>query len=118
MKTLRVGFAILGVALFVVFATSTPQAFHSGGVAECAGCHSMHAPKAGGSFLLVGSDPSSACMTCHRVADTAPNSYHVVTAKSSFGPGETPVERTTPTRAVARMGPPMATTSWPQTSGS
>ena len=27
-----------------------PQAFHSGGVAECGGCHSMHTPKAGGSL--------------------------------------------------------------------
>jgi hypothetical protein len=94
MKRFRVGFAVLAVALLVVFAAGRPQAFHSGGVAECAGCHSMHAPAAGGSFLLVGTDPSSACMTCHRAADTSANSYHIATAKSSFGPGETPVERT------------------------
>ena len=53
-------------------------AFHSGGVAECDGCHSMHSPQAGGSFLLVGTDQSSTCLSCHEHAgDTGPSSYHV-----------------------------------------
>ncbi len=68
MRTSRVGllgFAFLVMAVLFFVGGSTPQAFHSGGVAECAGCHSMHAPKAGGSFLLVGTDSSSTCLTCH-----------------------------------------------------
>ena len=86
-----VGFAFVVTVALLLVGGSRPQAFHSGGVAECAGCHSMHAPKAGGSFLLVGTDPSSTCMTCHSQPDTRPSSYHVVTSGSSFGPGVIPV---------------------------
>jgi hypothetical protein len=54
--------------------------FHNGGVADCAGCHSMHATygidqansstgapgsTTGGSPLLMGSDQSSTCLYCH-----------------------------------------------------
>ncbi len=62
MKTSRVGLTLLAMAVVLLLAGGTPQAFHSGGVAECTGCHSMHSPKAGGSFLLIGSDPSSTCL--------------------------------------------------------
>jgi len=69
-------------------------AFHSGGVAECGGCHSMHEPKAGGVHLLIGTDGSSTCLSCHApaVADTAPSSYHVLTL--GLAPGAPPVEET------------------------
>jgi hypothetical protein len=67
-------------------------AFHSGGVAECEGCHTMHNSKNGvkmaeysslpqyqaGPYLLQGADASSACLNCHGHAnDTAPSSYHI-----------------------------------------
>ena len=66
----------------LLLAGGTPQAFHSGGVAECGGCHSMHSPEAGGSFLLIGTDQSSTCLTCHEHAgDTGPRSYHVSTRR-------------------------------------
>lgn len=69
-------------------------AFHSGGVAECEGCHSMHSP-ASSSFLLVGSDPSSACLSCHEHAgDTGPSSYHVSTAASDMTGALNPKQRT------------------------
>lgn len=69
-------------------------AFHSGGVAECVGCHSMHAPKAGGSFLLVGTDQSSTCLSCHmRAGDTGPSSYHVATADADMPAGTAPKQR-------------------------
>jgi hypothetical protein len=95
MKTARVGMAVLGVALLLLLAGGSPQAFHSGGVAECGGCHSMHAPKAGGSFLLVGTDPSSTCLSCHMHAgDTGPSSYHIATADADMGVGKPPKQRT------------------------
>lgn len=95
MKTLRVCFALLGTAAFVAVFSSTPAAFHSGGVAECGGCHSMHSPKPSGSFLLVGSDASSTCLTCHEnAADTGPTGYHVSTAPGSLGAGQAPLQRT------------------------
>jgi len=95
MRILRVGFAFLGVALVMMWAASTPEAFHSGGVAECGGCHSMHSPKAGGSYLLVGTDGASTCLSCHMHAgDTGPSSYHIATAEGDMPAGKAPLQRT------------------------
>lgn len=70
-------------------------AFHSGGVAECIGCHSMHGPAAGGSMLLVATDPSSTCLSCHEHAgDTGPSSYHVSTSLGDMPAGMPPKQRT------------------------
>ena len=97
MKTSRVGlvgFAFLVAVVAFLMGGTNPQAFHSGGVAECAGCHSMHAPGAKNSFLLVGSDPSSTCLTCHQFSESTPSGYHVATTGTSFPTGTIPVERT------------------------
>lgn len=83
------------VAAFLIFGVmAAAHAFHSGGVAECEGCHSMHTPKTGGSYLLVGTDASSTCLTCHQNAnDTAPSGYHISTVDSKLSTG-TPLQRT------------------------
>jgi predicted CXXCH cytochrome family protein len=83
-------------AAFVLFAASDSYAFHSGGVAECEGCHTMHeAP--GGSYLLAGVDQSSTCLLCHEHAgDTGPSSYHVSTAAVDIVPGTQPPKQLTP----------------------
>jgi hypothetical protein len=92
-KTLGIGAALFALAVALVFTGKTTQAFHSGGVAECSGCHSMHAPAASGSFLLVGSDQSSTCLTCHEhPGDTGPSSYHISTAPADMT--TTPKQRT------------------------
>ncbi len=77
MKGLKVSLVIMAAALLTVGLSGMAFAFHSGGVAECGGCHSMHAPKTGGKSLLVGTDYSSACLTCHANANTG--SYHIMT---------------------------------------
>ena len=93
MRMLRLGTLALAVIAIAAF-TSDGYAFHSGGVAECGGCHSMHNPKAGGSFLLVGKDQSSACLTCHqKTGDTGPSSYHVSTAEADMPAGVPPLQR-------------------------
>ena len=81
-------------------------AFHSGGVAECEGCHTMHNSLDGaamatglpqyqsGPFLLKANDASGSCLNCHNAADTAPSSYHISTDTSKLGPGLPPVEAT------------------------
>ena len=78
------------------------RAFHSGGVGECEGCHSMHnsfessanvtsmAQYQSGPYLLKARDQSGACLNCHHASDTAPNGYHVSTA------GIAPLDSTTP----------------------
>lgn len=79
MKGLKLSLVIMASALLTIGVTGLAFAFHSGGVAECGGCHSMHSPAPGGSFLLIRSDQSSTCLDCHANADTAPTSYHVMT---------------------------------------
>ncbi len=95
MKRSRVGYTLLAVAVVLLLAGGSPQAFHSGGVAECTGCHSIHSPKAGGSFLLIGSDPSSTCLSCHMVpGNLTPSSYHIATADANMPAGVPPIQRT------------------------
>ena len=95
MRSKSLGITFLAAAAMLLFVAGNAQAFHSGGVAECSGCHSMHTPKAGGSFLLVGTDPSSTCLSCHQHAgDTGPSSYHIATADADMPTGVAPLQRT------------------------
>jgi hypothetical protein len=95
MRSVRWVFIVLVGVVVALGLAGAAYAFHSGGVAECTGCHSMHSPKAGGSFLLIGSDQSSTCMTCHlHVGDTGPSSYHVVSADADMPIGKPPLQRT------------------------
>jgi predicted CXXCH cytochrome family protein len=95
MKGLKLSLMVLAATLLALGLSGMAYAFHSGGVAECEGCHSMHTPQAGGSFLLVGSDQSSTCLSCHQSADdTGPNGYHISTVDSKLGAGLSPLQRT------------------------
>lgn len=95
MKAVKLSLVIMAVALLTVGLSGMAYAFHSGGVAECGGCHSMHSPKAGGSYLLVGVDQSSTCLTCHEhTGDTGPTSYHISTNIADMGTGVPPKQRT------------------------
>lgn len=94
MKGLRLSIIIFATAILALGIGGMAYAFHSGGVAECEGCHSMHSPKTGGSFLLVGTDASSTCLTCHQnTADTGPASYRVSTIDSKLTAGLSPLQR-------------------------
>lgn len=93
MKGLKIGLAIAAAAALTIGLSGATHAFHSGGVAECEGCHSMHKPKAGGSFMLVDSNQSETCLTCHQgETDTGPSNYHVSTTGASIA-GQ-PLQRT------------------------
>ena len=95
MKVARITFLILLAALVAVGVSTTSYGFHSGGVAECNGCHSMHAPNQAGSNLLIGIDASSTCLTCHEKAgDTGPSGYHISTAPADMPTGVPPKHRT------------------------
>src|SRR3990172_9927841 len=95
MKALKISLVIMAAALLTLGTGGMAFAFHSGGVAECEGCHSMHTPAAGGSFLLVGTDQSSTCLSCHEHAgDTGPSSYHVSTAEADMPADTAPLQRT------------------------
>jgi len=77
MKAVKLGLVIMAAALLTIGLSGMAYAFHSGGVAECGGCHSMHSPKTGGTSLLIGTDYSSTCLSCH--ANAATGSYHIMT---------------------------------------
>jgi len=94
-KSYKVNLVVAGAGLLTLGLAGSAMAFHSGGVAECAGCHSMHTSKPGGKFLLVGTDQSSTCLSCHEHdGDTGPSSYHISTADSGLGAGMSPLQRT------------------------
>ena len=76
MKVVKVTLLAVLAALVAVGVSTTAYAFHSGGVAECEGCHSMHSPVST-TFLLVGGTQSSTCLTCHDGPTLS--SYHVST---------------------------------------
>ena len=67
------------VCLMTAGLVSLSKAFHSGGVGNCDGCHSMHAGKKSGSYLLIGADDSSTCLSCHAQANRAAATYNVMT---------------------------------------
>lgn len=95
MKVVKLRLVNMILFLLTINLSGMAYAFHSGGVGECGGCHSIHSPKPNGRFLLIGTDPSSSCMTCHmQPGDTGPNSYHVVTADANMPPGTAPLQRT------------------------
>ncbi len=91
MKAVRYGFLVLVAVVAVAGMSGTAYAFHSGGVAECGGCHSMHSPAPGGSYLLIGTDQSSTCLSCH---EASPGSYHISTPETTLAPGVPPTQMT------------------------
>lgn len=88
--------AVLAAAALLISAPAA-FAFHSGGVAECEGCHSMHNSFEGsanvtgmsqyqsGPYLLKAQDQSGACLNCHNSADTVGSGYHISTDGSLVG---------------------------------
>lgn len=80
----------VAVMAALAFAYGDAYAFHSGGVAECEGCHSMHNSFEGtvnvtgttygegsGPYLLKAADQSGACLNCHGAGRDLNNGYHV-----------------------------------------
>ncbi|MEN8258337.1 MAG: cytochrome C [Thermodesulfobacteriota bacterium] len=93
-KFYKMNLVLASAGLLTAGVAGSALAFHSGGVAECGGCHSMHSPNMASGFLLKGSDQSSTCLACHESpGDTAPRSYHISTADTDMGPGIAPIQR-------------------------
>lgn len=113
MKVIKLSFIVLAAVLVCVGLSTTGYAFHSGGVAECDGCHTMHnslddaamSTLSGltqfhaGPYLLQGSTQSEACLNCHE--NPVVSSYHISTPAAnmssglvSAGAGTAPLMRT------------------------
>ena len=94
-------FRIFPVAvLCVAWSASHSEAFHRGGVGNCSGCHSMHngdsSPGKGneGKFaILIASDPSSTCLSCHqKKGEVRTNGYLVSTSEENMPKGVPPAQ--------------------------
>jgi len=89
---------LLAAASLILILGRPVEAFHSGSVGECSGCHSLHNSahlQGGNAFLLTADDPSSTCLTCHlHAGDRAPTDYHVATDDSDMPAGSPPVQMT------------------------
>ncbi len=98
MRTARNGMTTVlffpAVIMFFVFANSA-AGFHSGGVGDCSGCHTSHTAGGGNPSLLVSTDPSSTCLTCHlRAGENVSSMYHVSTADADMPNGIPPAQMT------------------------
>jgi predicted CXXCH cytochrome family protein len=116
MKGIKASLMLAAAALLL---SSPAMAFHSGGVAECEGCHTMHNSLDGDTmtgknseglntagstaalpvgqaakYLLRGTDQSSTCLNCH--GDPSPGGYHISTpmAASTSVAANIPVQYT------------------------
>lgn len=92
MKVVKFSLVIMATALLTIGLSGMAYAFHSGGVAECGGCHSMHAPATGGTSLLIRADQSSTCLSCHANSEAVGSSYHIMSYPVPAA-GTAPVER-------------------------
>ncbi|MCK9419654.1 MAG: cytochrome C [Nitrospirae bacterium] len=106
---MKIKFSIIMVAAIAIICglSGTSFAFHSGGVAECEGCHSMHNSFEGttnvtgrtfaqgtGPYLLKANDQGGTCLNCHNAADTVATSYHISTNGITAYDSTVPVEMT------------------------
>jgi len=89
MKLAKLSLILVAVVAVVFGLSGISFAFHSGGVAECTGCHQMHNAKT--ATLLAASDPSSVCLTCHGASGQL--SYHVATPDSDMPTGTPPANQ-------------------------
>lgn len=105
MKTLKLTLVIIAALVMAIGLSSISDAFHSGGVGRCAGCHTMHNSDAllgddtprnpatpigtAGPYLLIRNDSSSTCLACHHSTGTTPSSFRVSSAYTAgVGPSQ------------------------------
>ena len=106
---ITVGRALLGAAAVALVLVAAPAAsFHSGGVGDCDGCHTMHNSLGGeamapalpqyqaGPYLLRGTDPSSACLNCHQQAGLAGPTDRIISTAEADMPSGSPPRQLTP----------------------
>ena len=84
MKGLRTGFIVFAAAVVTFGLSGMAFAFHSGGVAECMGCHNIHDGKSASS-LLIASDVTSTCANASCHGNPAAGSYHILSPTVTTG---------------------------------
>jgi len=112
--------ALKSVLLIFIFLLAIPclslsqESFHSGGVAYCEGCHTMHnsiggvsvynktynksprvlPPGQTNAYLMIGTDQGSTCLYCHsaKLGTTGPSSYSILTLDADMPTGSPPTQ--------------------------
>lgn len=84
MKGLRISLIVFAAAVVTFGLSGMAFAFHSGGVAECMGCHNVH-DAVSTSFLLIAHDASSTCANAKCHGASSPGSYHILSADVGGG---------------------------------
>lgn len=93
MKIVKLSIILVAAVAAIIGLSTASYAFHSGGVAECMGCHNIH-DAASLSNLLVGQDTTSTCAnaSCHGAPSAG--SYHILTPSASMSTGVPPLNKT------------------------
>ncbi len=91
MKIVKLSFILVAAVAVIIGLSTASYAFHSGGVAECMGCHDIHDGQSLSS-LLIAVDVTSTCANANCHGNTASGSYHILTPTST--PGVPPTQRT------------------------
>lgn len=95
MKIVKISMLLVAAVAVIVGLSGTSFAFHSGGVAECMGCHNIHDAQST-SALLNNTDTTSTCAgggtSCH--GEQTFSGYHVLTTAASMPAGTAPLNMT------------------------
>jgi hypothetical protein len=91
MKIVRLSLILVAAVAAIIGLSTASYAFHSGGVAECMGCHNIHDGQSASALLIAG-DTTSTCAnaSCHGSASAG--SYHILSP--TVTPGVPPTQRT------------------------
>ena len=90
-KIVKGSLVAAAAALLIVGFGATSYAFHSGGVAECMGCHNIHDGQSSSALLIAG-DISSTCANASCHGNPSAGSYHILTP--TLADGEAPHQMT------------------------
>jgi hypothetical protein len=92
MKVVKLSLILVAAAAVIIGLGTASYAFHSGGVAECMGCHNIHDGQSASALLIAG-DITSTCANASCHGSPSAGSYHILTPTSTAG---VPPLQTTP----------------------
>jgi hypothetical protein len=84
MKIVKFSLVLVAAVAVIIGLSTASYAFHSGGVAECMGCHDIHDGQSA-SALLIAQDITSTCANASCHGSPSAGSYHILTPTSTTG---------------------------------
>jgi hypothetical protein len=93
MKIVKLSLILVAAVAAIIGLSTASYAFHSGGVAECLGCHNIH-DAVSASNLMVGPDITSTCANASCHGSQSAGSYHILTLAANQPVGTPPLNKT------------------------